>query len=144
MSTSNKPTKLFWAIAIVLLIWNLMGVTSFIFDTFFTEMIASSYTEAQMEIITTTPIWSKALYGIATIGGLLAAFFLITRKLIAVRIYLISLLAVFIHTAYQITVVDTMETFGIGQGLIFPLIIAIIAVFEYWWSKYSASKKWLT
>ena len=98
MTTSQKPGTLFWIIAIVLFLWNIMGVSSFIIDTFFTEMVAGSYTETQMEVIHNTPMWSKALYGIATISGLLAAFFLLTRKLIAVRIYLISLLVVFIHT----------------------------------------------
>ena len=143
MTTTQKPSTLFWIIGIVLLLWNLMGASAFIVDNFFTDMIASAYNEEQMAAINATPLWSKILYGISTIGGLLAAILLLARKIGAVRIFAISLIAIIIHTVYNIGFANAMELFGVGAGLIFPLIIILLAIFEYWWSKYSASKGWL-
>ncbi len=143
MTTSQKPSTLFWVIAIVLLIWNFMGASAFIVDNFFTDTLAGTYNEEQIAAINATPIWSKILYGISTIGGLLAAILLITRKTKAVQVYAISLIAVIIHTVYNIGFAGAMELFGVGEGLIFPLIIIVLAIFEYWWSRYSSSKGWL-
>ncbi|WP_035336678.1 hypothetical protein [Dokdonia sp. PRO95] len=143
MTTSQKPSTLFWIIAIVLLLWNLMGASAFIVDTFFTDTLAGTYNEEQMNAINATPIWSKVLYGISTIGGLVAAILLITRKTSALKVYAISLIAIIIHTVYNIGFADAMELFGVGEGLIFPLVIIVLAIFEYWWSRYSASKGWL-
>ncbi len=143
MTTSQKPSTLFWIIAIVLLLWNLMGASAFIVDTFFTDTLAGTYNEEQMNAINATPIWSKVLYGISTIGGLVAAILLITRKTSAIKVYAISLIAIIIHTVYNIGFAGAMELFGVGEGLIFPLVIIVLAIFEYWWSRYSASKGWL-
>lgn len=121
-----------------------MGAASFITDNFFPELIAAAYTPEQMQAIESSPLWARILYGIATLGGLLAAILLLARKRLAVRIYLISLLAVVIHTFYQIAFANGLEIFGIGQGLIFPMCIVILSVFEYWWSRYSASMGWLS
>lgn len=143
MTTSQKPSTLFWIIAIVLLLWNLMGASAFIVDTFFTDTLAGTYNEEQMNAINATPIWSKVLYGISTIGGLVAAILLITRKTGAIKVYAISLIAIIIHTVYNIGFAGAMELFGVGEGLIFPLVIIVLAIFEYWWSRYSASKGWL-
>lgn len=144
MSSSHRPTTLFWVLAIILVLWNLMGAASFITDNFFPELIAAAYTPEQMQAIESSPLWARILYGIATLGGLLAAILLLARKRLAVRIYLISLLAVVIHTLYQIAFANGLEIFGIGQGLIFPMCIVILSVFEYWWSRYSASMGWLS
>ena len=143
MTTSQKPSTLFWIIAIVLLLWNLMGASAFIVDTFFTDTLAGTYNEEQMNAINATPIWSKVLYGISTIGGLVAAILLITRKTSAIKVYAISLIAIIIHTVYNIGFAGAMELFGVGEGLIFPLVIIVLAIFEYWWSRYSASRGWL-
>lgn len=143
MTTQNKPTTLFWVVAVILVIWNLMGASAFIVDNFFPETLTATYSEEQVDFINSNPIWAKVFYGIATIGGLLAAILLLARKKLAVRIYLISLLAVFIHTIYQVGMSGAMEIFGMFEGLVFPLIIVILAVFEYWFSKYSAIKGWL-
>ncbi len=142
--TTTKPNTLFWIIAVILVLWNLMGASAFIVDNFATDMIADAYTAEQMAVIESTPLWAKVLYGISTLGGLLAAILLIARKLAAVRVYLISLLALIIHTVYNIGFENAMEVFGVGQGLIFPLVILFLAVFEYWYSKYCASKGWLS
>lgn len=143
MTTTNKPTTLFWIVAIILVVWNLMGAGSFILDNFFTDTLAATYTPEQMQAIRATPVWAKIFYGIATIGGLIAALLLIARKSGAVRVYLISLISVILHTIYNVGFANGMEVFGVGEGLIFPLVIVLLALFEYWWSTYCASKGWL-
>lgn len=144
MTTTNKPSTLFWVVAVILLLWNFMGAAAFITDNFFTELLSESYSEIQIAYVRDTPLWAKIMYGIATLGGLLAAILLIARKTAAVKVYLVSLLAVIIHTIYQVGISDATEIFETFEGLVFPLIIVVLAIFEYWFSKYSNSKGWLS
>lgn len=144
MTSTSKPSTLFWVVAVLLVLWNLMGTAAFITDNFFTDLLSESYSEIQVAYVRDTPLWAKIMYGTATMGGLLAALLLIARKKLAVKVYLISLLAVIMHTVYQVGISDAVKIFGTFEGLIFPLSIVVLAVFEYWFSTYSNSKGWLS
>lgn len=143
MTSTNKPNALFWVIAVILVLWNFMGAAAFITDNFFTELLSDTYSEIQVAYVRDTSLWAKIMYGIATFVGLLAAILLITRRKETIKVYLLSLLAVIIHTLYQVGISRATEIFGTFEGLIFPLIILILAVLEYFYSKYCYSKGWL-
>ena len=146
MTTTNKPSIAFWVIAIVLgLLWNLMGVSAFYLDNFGgEEILASMYTEEQLEYIKGIASWEIVLYGVATIGGLIAAIAMLMRKKIAALLFLISTLAVVITTAYGLTATNHLEVFGTMQSIYFPIMIIIIGFFLYWYCKRSTSKGWLS
>ncbi|WP_299681444.1 hypothetical protein [uncultured Dokdonia sp.] len=146
MTTTNKPNIAFWIIAIVLgLLWNLMGVSAFYLDNFGgEEILASMYTEEQLEYIKGIASWEIVLYGVATIGGLIAAIAMLMRKKIAALLFLISTLAVVFTTAYGLTATNHLEVFGTMQSIYFPIMIIIIGFFLYWYCKRSTSKGWLS
>ncbi len=139
----TKPNALFWIVAIVALIWNLMGITAFLVDTFAAEAMMEGYTEAQKEVHLAAPIWSKVAYGAATITGILGAIALVARKKWAVSLFFLSLLASIVHSGYIIFGMDGMNNFGIGNGLIFPLLIIILDLFFWWYSKFAQTRGWL-
>lgn len=139
----NKPTTLFWVIAILALLWNLMGITAFLMDTFAQEMMLEGYTQAQIDVAMAAPFWTKIAYGVATITGLLGAFMLLARKAWAVPLFLISLIASVFHSGYIIFGMDGMDTFGAFEGLILPLIIIVLDVFFWQYAKRSRAKNWI-
>ncbi|RMB57330.1 hypothetical protein EAX61_11320 [Dokdonia sinensis] len=139
----NKPNALFWVIAVIALLWNIMGLSAFTVDTFFSEMLQSSYTAAQITAVENAPIWSKIAYGTATITGFLAAVFLLMKKKLAVNLFLISLLASVVHGIYISIVMGAPELFGTFQGIIFPVIIIVLDLFFYLYSKKCAAKGWI-
>lgn len=143
MTTTNKPNALFWVIAISALLWNLMGLSEFIKTVSFVELYAETYTEVQMDAIRNAPMWINALFGISTITGVLASIMLLLKKKAAIRLFAISVIAVIAQTAGGIFVLDTIGIFGMGQGLLFPLVIIVLDIFFYWFSTYSHKKRWI-
>lgn len=143
MTTSNKPSVLFWIVASLALLWNLVGLSEFIRSAFIVESYVDQYTDVQMDAIRNSPIWSLVLFGISTITGVLGGLFLLLRKKKAILLFAISLFTVLFHTLGTILLLDGIAIFGIGQGLIFPLVILLLDLFFYWFSKWSYRKGWL-
>jgi hypothetical protein len=78
-SQINKIPTWFWIIAIISLLWNLMGVNSFIEMTFPTEESLSKYDEAmQNHILTQYDTWTYIAFAIAVSGGILQAIQMFT------------------------------------------------------------------
>jgi len=144
MTTSNKPKAIFWIIAVIALLWNLVGFYEFIRTAFMVESYAGQYDESQMEAIRNTPVWALIIFGISTITGVLGSLFLLLRKKMAITFFAISVITVLIHVFGSIVVLDAMEIFGVGQGLVFPLVIIVLDVFFYWFSKWSFKKGWIS
>lgn len=143
MTTLGKPNALFGIVAISALLWNLAGLSEFIKTAFFVEMYAETYTEIQMESIRNAPIWINALFGISTITGVLASIMLLIRKKAAIQLFGISVLTVIAQTLGGILILDAIDLFGMGQGLLFPLVIIVLDLFFYWFSTYSHKKGWI-
>ena len=140
MTTQNKPNALFWVIAIVALLWNLLGLSEFIKSAFFVEMYAETYTELQMESMRNAPMWINIVFGISTITGVLASIMLLLKKKVAIQLFGISVLAVIAQTLGGNLALDTIDIFGVGQALVFPSVIVLLDLFFYWFSTYSHKK----
>ncbi len=145
MTTVNKPNILYWIIAIILgLLWNAYGVYLFIIDTFTdNEAMMSAYTEAQRTMIESVPSWLAVVYGIATIGALLASIGMLMRKKWCVPLFGISLLAILLNFIYMWIALDSGEIMGLMMGYIMPLIVILIGLILYLYSKYALKKGWL-
>lgn|SRR5690606_22008341 len=143
MTTATKPNTAFWIIAVLALLWNIIGVFFWVSQTFLmTEEMMASYTPEQRQLMDSTPSWNTIVYGIATIGALLACIFLLTQKKIAIALFGLSLVTVLFLQLYWIFILDSVTIMG-PQSIIFPLIIIAIAIFEYFYSKGAAQRGWL-
>lgn len=143
MTRLTKATALFWIVAIIALIWNLMGLTAFLMDTFAPELSQVGFTAEQIEMASSAPFWTKIAYGTATITGFLAAVMLIAKKKLAIVLFLISLIASIFHSGHIIVGMDGMNVFGLWMGLAFPLLIIVLDLFFWWYSKYALQKNWI-
>lgn len=142
MTTTNKPGTLFWIVAVIALLWNLMGTFQFLFTTFMAEEFRESFDEEHLSLMDNLPSWYAILFGIAVFAGLLGSLLLLLRKKFAVPVFLISLIAVLIQMGYWLFVTDSMEVLG-AEAVIMPMIVIIIAIFLYYFSKGAAQRKWL-
>ena len=144
MSTTNKPSTLFWVIAVLALLWNLTGVSFYLLDAYASkEMLKAMYNPEQLAYVKAIPAWLTALYAIATWGGLLGAILLLIRKKWAALLFIISTLSVTVQTIYGLTATNHLDLFGSGQSIVLPLLVIIIGFFLYWWSKKCTAKNWL-
>ena len=81
MNIKKKPSTKFYIIAVLALIWNLMGVGAYLVQAFMTdEMIATLPEEQQAEFLVEHPAWYTALFALAVFGGALACILLLARK----------------------------------------------------------------
>lgn len=143
MNTTTKPNTAFWIIAVVALLWNLIGVYFWLYEYFLmTDEIRTTLPPEQVEIMANTPSWSMYVYGFAVFSGLLASVLLLMRKKLAVGVFMLSLIAVLILQLYWIFAMEVVEKMG-PQSLIMPLIIIAAAIFEYFYSKGAARNGWL-
>lgn len=79
-------------------------------------------TEAQVEAISSTPIWVNIAFGVAVIFGVLGSIALLMRRKLAFPLFVISLLGVLAQNAYVFLLSDTVEKMGVGLS---PLVIAV-------------------
>ena len=144
MTTSNKPNTGFWIIAVIALIWNIMGVFAYLGQTvLMTDELKSALPTEQIELINSSPSWLNIVFAIAVFSGLLACLLLLMRKKLAVPLFAISLLMVLIQNIYGWLGTNAAEVYGSVQGYIMPLIVIIISIFLYFYSKGAAQKGWL-
>jgi hypothetical protein len=134
MTTTSKQNKIFKVIAVIALLWNLMGLFMFLASTFMKETMAESYTAAEMELQNALPSWYYIFFGTATIVGVLASITMLMRKKVTVMLFLISLIAVLVTQGYWLFGVNAMEVMG-NEAAIMPMVVIIISIFLYFYNK---------
>lgn len=143
MNATTKPNTAFWIIAVLALLWNLIGVFFWVSEYFLmTEEIKAALPPEQIELMNNAPAWNIYVYGIAVFGAVLASVMLLMRKKLALPLFGISLIAILIVQGYWIFAMDTVGKMG-PQALIMPLIVIAIAIFEYFYSKGAVRNGWL-
>lgn len=142
MTSSYKPSTLFWVIAVIALLWNIMGLFQFIMPLVNPEFMLNGYSDAAKELFYNLPSWYWVFFGIATIVGFLACVLQLLRKRNAVLFFLVSMLAVLIVEAYWILGTGAPEVMG-AEAVIMPIIVVILSIVLYFLSKRFARKGWL-
>ncbi len=143
MSNSNKPNVAFWIIAIIALIWNIMGVMSYLGSVYPTEESRAGYTAEQLALIDSAPAWLTGVFAIAVFSGALGCLLMLIKKKWAVPIFGISMLAVLVQMGYNWFATDAIEVMGTVMGVVMPLIVVAVAIFLYFYSKGAAGRGWL-
>jgi hypothetical protein len=128
----------FWAVGIVALIWNILGVINF-----FAQMnpdVLAAYRESERAIVEGRPAWATGAFAIAVFGGALGALLLLLRKSAASYFFMASLLGAIL------TMIHTLGVgveFGLGEivGIILmPLAVAALLI---GYSKHVENKGWI-
>jgi hypothetical protein len=128
----------FWAVGIVALIWNILGVINF-----FAQMnpdVLAAYRESERAIVEARPAWATGAFAIAVFGGAFGALLLLLRKSAASYLFMASLLGVIL------TMIHTLGVgieFGPGEILGIILMPLAVAAFLIGYSKHAESKGWI-
>jgi hypothetical protein len=142
MTTTDKPTSVFWIIAVIAFIWNIMGVMAYLGQAFMTDEVKTLLPEVEREMYENRPAWATAAFAFAVFGGFLGALALLLRKKVAKLLFLVSLIGILIQMIYNFIIVNSLEVYGPG-GMIMPAMIIIIGIFLYLYSKKAISNHWL-
>ena len=135
-----KPSPLFWILAIVFVIWNIIGCSMYVLEMMMSDTAyAEAFGSEVAAVRDVFPAWGLAAYAIAVWGGLLAAILFILRRKLSVLIFPLSLCAAiisFIPSFFNATLRDAYgPTFWV-----MPAIVTTIGIAEVFYSRKQSAK----
>jgi len=127
MSNSENLPKWFKPVAIIALIWNLLGVVAYLGDAFITDEALSLLPEEQRSFIENRPAWATAAFATAVWAGFIGSLLLLLRRSLSYVILIISFVGVLIQMSYNFFIADAMDVYGPG-GAVMPIMVLIFGV----------------
>ena len=100
MTSSVKPPVWFWVVSVIALLWNLMGVSAYLFDAFISVERLGAMDPELRELYEGRPAWVTAAFALAVFGGFIGSIGLLLRKKWAKPLFKLSLGAVLIQNVY--------------------------------------------
>lgn len=137
----HAPRWLLW-VGIASLLWNLMGVWSFVTNW---QMSASGYAglpDVQRELWSSMPTWTWVAFAVAVGCGTAAAIALLLRKGIAVPLFLVSLIAIIAQFSWPIFMTDAYSKMG-AELVTFPAILVVLGVLQWHFTRIWRGRGWL-
>jgi len=136
-----RPTW-FWVVAVLGLLWNLIGLSMFYMQTTMTAEAAAALPPEQQQIHAAMPTMAYVFFGIAVATGVLGSLGLLLKRRWAVPLLLISLLGVVAQmaTAYATTPVWALTGAG---GAVFPLALVVVCLLLWLFARKSAARGWV-
>lgn len=129
-----------WVIGVVGFLWSSMGAMDYVMTQTKNESYMSAFTPEQLSFFYGFPAWVVAAWAIAVWGGVAGSMFLLLRRNIAVQIFLVSFLAMFVTTFRNYVLSNGLEVVGDPFSLVFTAIIFVIALGLYLYSRAMQSK----
>lgn len=142
MSAVIKPPVWFWIVAVIAVLWNLLGVYAYLADVMMSPERLAEYPEEEQALIAGRPGWLFGVYAIAVFAGLIGSAALALRKAFATPVFAVSLAAILIQMGYVFFGMNALSILGPGAAA-FPAIICLIGAFLLWFSMHSKSKGWI-
>lgn len=143
MSEENaKPPKSFYWIAGLALVWNLMGMSTYVAQVTMTPDAMQVLPEAERMLYENMPNWVTSAFAIAVTAGTLGCLLLLMRKALAVPVLIVSLLGVLAQNFNSFVLMNAMSVVGTA-GAIFSASIVIIGIYLIWFAYDSKKNGWL-
>ncbi|WP_375396862.1 hypothetical protein [uncultured Sphingomonas sp.] len=143
MSTGLRPPAWFWIVAVLLVLWEAMGVFSCIQQFRLGAEAMGPATNYDRALYASLPVWYNYAYAVATFGGLLGGLALLLKEARAVILFWISLIAVLVMFGYLFATTDIIAHKGAGTVLPFPIVIALVGAFSIWFATMARARRWI-
>ena len=126
--SENKAPKWFMIVAVISLVWNLLGVMAYLMQVTMSPEVLATLPEAQLEILENTPAWATAAFAIAVNGGAIGCLLLVLKRNLAGFFLQLSLAGVLVQMFHSFFMSKSFEVFGPGS-LVMPVMVIIIAIY---------------
>lgn len=127
-AVSSAP-KWFKAVAIVAIIWNLMGLSAFVADVTTSEEAIEKMEEPMQKLFKNRPAWAVGAFAVAVVAGTVGSILLLMKTKMALPVLVISLIGVVLQNVYsfQSGAFDVYGSIGmIMSGLVFVIGVLLI------------------
>ena len=142
VTETTKPPRSFWIISILALVWNAIGIVTYLMTVTMSPEALAELSEAERALYTDIPAWATSAYAIAVFGGTLASALLLLRKAWAVPVFVVSLLGILVQMAHAFLMTDMLEVQGAAAAIL-PLLIIVIAIYLVIFSRSAKRKGWI-
>ncbi len=139
VGTAGKTPVHLWIVAVLSLLWNLMGAFDYLASQFKIESYMSQFSEAQLTFFYGFPSWAVAGWALGVWGAFVGSIALLLRKKWAVWAFAVSLFGLFVNTIYTFGLSNGAEIMGTG-GVIFSILIWAVAIFLLLYSRAMANR----
>lgn len=137
-----KPPAWYWVLAALALVWNGLGLFTFIMYMTQREALMAQMSASEQALISATPGWYWIAFGVAVFGGFLGCLSLLLRKMWACPLFLLSILGLLAQHTYTFFLSGTLKEMGM-QAAIMPVIVLVIAILLFLFARQSRGKGWI-
>jgi hypothetical protein len=128
-----KNKLLFWAVGLLGLAWNAMGLMNFIMQQ--NPANLEQMPELFRTIVATRPLWATIAFGGAVASGAVGCILLLLRHKLAVPVFAISLIAMVAHMFSYAGMMNAGVQFGAGDIALIVVAPVAVAVGLLWWAR---------
>lgn len=142
MTSTNKPATWFWIVAVIALVWNLMGVMAYIAQVTMSAEALQALPDNERALYESVPAWATAAFAIAVWGGALGSVLLLLRRKLATSILIVSFFGIIVQMVHSFGMANSIEVYGPG-GMVMPVMILIFGAGLIWFSRKATANGWL-
>jgi len=126
-NTASAP-KWFIIVAIIALVWNLLGVMAFAMHVTMTPEAIAALPDAERALYESYPAWTLIAFACAVICGALGSLLLVLKKNLAGPVLWVSLVGVLVQMGHSFFIAKSYEVYGPGSTIM-PIMVIVIAVY---------------
>lgn len=139
----SRPPAWFWAIAVLLTVWSLIGCYFCYMQFKLGAGAMPDATDYDRTLYASLPGWYIYVYAIAVGSGALGGLALLARSAAARPILIVSLIAIVFQFGYLFATTDVIAAKGFANVVTFPAFIAAVSIFAVWFAGMSKRRGWI-
>jgi hypothetical protein len=139
---SKGPTRAFWIISVIALLWNAIGIVSYWMTVTVSPQALQAMTAPERALYQGMPIWVTSAFAIAVFGGTLASIVLLLRRAWAVPVFVLSLVAILVQMGHAFFMTTMLEVHGLA-GAILPTLVIVVGIYLVAFSRSARKKGWI-
>ncbi len=139
----QRPPSWYWAVAVVLTLWALMGCWALYMYLKLGATMSPTPDAWDRAYDAAIPVWFTPVYFVSILGGLLGSIALLMRSKYAHPLFIASLVGVVIQFGYSFLGTDLIAHKGAAATIPFPLFIAAVAIFQIWFAVFAKRRGWI-
>lgn len=138
----TKVPVWFTIVAVVALLWNLLGAVAVIMNFMLTPEAISALPAEQQQMYADTPMWSSYASLLAVLTGALGCVALLMKKAFASPLFMLSIVGLVVQNIGIFVFVDAIAVLGssvlIMQGGVFIIAIGLLLL-----AKMAINREWI-
>jgi hypothetical protein len=138
----NKAPKWFTAVAIVALLWNLLGCFAFFADLQVSAQDVTKLSAAEQTLYNARPTWAFAATALAVFAGAIGCIGLLLRKRWALVLFSLSLVGILVQDFGLFVLVNGASLAG-SAAVVLQLLVLAIAIGLIYLSRSAIARGWL-